>query len=188
MKLRLNLSTAPQENRRPFVAGAVFIGALAIIALLVLSDVAYHSWQSNRTVRAEIAVLQDQISRSSGRQAQLAAYFRSPEAQKVLDRANFLNSLIGQRSFPWTDVFGALEETLPAGVRVLKIEPKLVNGRVELSLTIAAANDEQSTRFLQAMEQSKAFSNVELISHGREDRAESSDHVTLQLKVEYEAI
>ena len=188
MKLRLNLSTAPQENRRPFIAGSVVIGGLALIALFALSEVAYHSWQSNRAVRSEIAALQDEINRSSARQAQLDAYYRGPEVQKNLDRANFLNSLIGERSFPWTDIFGALEETLPPGVRVLRIEPKLVGGRAELSLTIAAVNDEQSTRFLQAMEQSKDFSNVQLISHARQDSAESTDHVTLELKVVYEAI
>jgi len=188
MKLRLNLTTAPQENRRPFVAASVIIGVIAIIALFVLSDLAYNSWQSNRAVRSEIAALQKQINASAARQPELAAYFRNPQAQKILDRANFLNSLIDERSFPWTDIFGALEETLPPGVRVVKIEPKLVSGRAELTLSVAAVNDEQGVRFLQAVEKSKAFSNVTVESQKREDRADTPDHVTLELKVIYEKI
>lgn len=188
MKLRLNLSTAPQENRRPFLGGSIVIGAVAIIVLVTLSRAARSSWQSNRDVRSQIAALQNQINTSSARQAQLGTYFRSPEVQKVLDRANFLNSLIDERSFPWTDIFAALEKTLPAGVRVVKIEPKLVSGRAELSLTIAAANDEQGIRFLQAMEKSKTFSNVQVTSEMRDDKPNSSDHVIVQLKVVYETI
>jgi len=188
MKLRLNLSTAPRENRRPFVAGAVVVGSIALIALLVLAQAAYHSWQSNRAVRSEIAALQDEISKSSARQASLAAYFRTPGAQRTLDRANFLNSLIDERSFPWTDIFTALEQIVPPGVRVVKIEPKLVHGRAELSLTIAAANDEQGVRFLQAIEKSKVFSNVQVVSEKRDEKADTSDHVTLELKVLYETI
>jgi hypothetical protein len=189
MKLRLNLSTAPQENRRPFVAGAVAVGVIAVIALVVLSQAAYDSWRSNRTVHSQIAALQDQITRSAAAQAALAAYFQTPNAQKVLDRAGFLNSLIGARSFPWTDIFTALEGTLPAGVRVVKIEPKLVNGRAELSLTIAAVNDEQGIKFLEAMEKSKVFSDVQVESQKREETSTTTqDHVTLQLKVVYETI
>ena len=188
MKLRLNLSTAPQDNRRPFVAGAALLGAIAVIALLLLAKAAYTSWQSNRAVHSQVAAFQDEISRSSASQAALEAYFQTPNARKILDRASFLNSLIGARSFPWTDIFTALEETLPAGVRVVKIEPKLVNGRAELSLTIAAVNDEQSIRFLQAMEKSKVFSDVQVESEKREENTTTQDHITLQLKVVYETI
>ena len=63
MKLRLNLSTTPQENHRPFIAGAVAVGTVGLLALLVLSHAAYSSWQSNRELRAEIAHWQQQIQR-----------------------------------------------------------------------------------------------------------------------------
>src|ERR1700751_3520514 len=119
MKLHLNLSTKPQENRRPFVVTASVIGTVGLIALVVLSEAAYHSWQANRTVRAQISNLEEQVRESSAKQAQLAAYFRTPGVQKTLDRAAFLHGLITERSFPWTKIFVTLEETIPAGVRVV---------------------------------------------------------------------
>lgn len=187
MKLRLNLCTAPHENRRPFLAAATIVGVIGAIALIILFQAAYHSWQSNRADHAAIADYEHQIRESTARQAQLAAQFHAPAAQKILDRANFLNSLIDERSFPWTKIFATLEETLPDGVRVVNISPKLVNGRAEVELSVGAVNDQQKIRFLQAMEKSKSFSNVEVISERRADTPNAEDQILLQLKVVYES-
>jgi Tfp pilus assembly protein PilN len=186
MKVPLNLSTAPQENRRPFLAGAALLGTIGMIALVVLFQATYTSWQSNRDMHARIAELESRIRRASARQAELATYFRGPDAQRVLDRANFLNSLIDERSFPWTKVFATLEQTMPSGVRVVAISPKLVNGRAQVDLTIGAADNEQEIRFLQAMERSKAFSNVEITSERRSDKDNTQDRILVELKVTYE--
>ncbi len=78
-------------------------------------------------------------------------YFRSPEAQQILDRAAFLNSLISERSFPWTKIFMDLENTLPAGVRVVNIAPTLKNGKAVVQITVGAANDESKIKFLEAV-------------------------------------
>jgi hypothetical protein len=51
MELRLNLSTSPRENKRPFLAGAGLLRMIALILLLVLSHQAYQSWRANRDIR-----------------------------------------------------------------------------------------------------------------------------------------
>lgn len=192
MKVRLNLSTKPQQNRRPFIAAAVLIGVIAVLALVVLSRAAYLSWNANRDVRAEISTFDQQIRGTSAQQAELAAYFRSPRARDVLDRANFLNSLIDERSFPWTDIFQSLEQTLPDGVRVVSISPKLVNGRAELKLIVGAVNDQQKVRFLKAMETSKYFSNLEIVTERHSTQtggqADPLDQIMLDLTVDYQTI
>lgn len=164
----------------------MLIGTIGLIALVFLAQASYRSWQSNRATRARLAELETEIRESSVKQAQLAAHLRAPDAKRVLDRANFLNSLIGERSFPWTKIFAALEETLPNGVRVVSIAPTLVNGRAEVALTIGAANDEQGIRFLQAIEKSKAFSNIQVISEKRTDDPTAADRVMVELKAVYE--
>src|ERR1700728_3090734 len=140
MKLRLNLSTTPLENKRPFAAAASVLGAVGLLIFLLLAHAAYASWRANRQ-----------------RQAELEAYFQTPQAREVLDRAAFLNSLIGQRSFPWTKIFMDLERTLPPGVRVVKISPKLDNGRAIVEFTVGAQSDEGKVKFLEALEKSKVF-------------------------------
>lgn len=186
MKLRLNLSTTPQENNRPFLAGAALVGALGVLALLILSHAAYRSWQSNRMLRSDLVRLQDQIQLSQREQQDLAVFFRSAGAQQVLDRSSFLNSLIGQRSFPWTKVFVDLEHTLPPGVRVVSISPRLVNGRAQVAMEVGAASEESEIQFLQAMEKSSVFSGMQVLQERRgeaQTQAAQVDKIVLSLTV-----
>jgi len=185
MKLHLNLATAPPPNKRPFAAGAAVIGTIGVVALLFLSHAAYESWQASRELRADIARWQEQIHQGQQTQQALQAYFRSTEAKQILDRSAFLNSLIDQRSFPWTKVFMDLENTLPPGVRVITISPRLVNGRAEVTLEVGAETDESKIQFLQAFEKSKLFSGMVVKDERRSDQAGALDRITLDLTVWY---
>jgi len=185
MKLPLNLATAPQENRRPFLAAAALVGTLGIVALALLSHSAFESWQGNREIRASIARTELSMQEDQQRQSELEAYFRSPAAEEILDRSAFLNTLIDERSFPWAKIFMDLEETLPPGVRVVTIAPRLVNGRAEVTLEIGASTDEGKIQFLQAIEKSKLFSGMVVKDERRSDQPTSPDRIVLNLTVWY---
>jgi Tfp pilus assembly protein PilN len=184
MKLHLNLTTAPQPNKRPFLAGAAVAGTVGVIALILLSYAAYRSWQSSRELRSQISTLEESIRHDEQTQQQLQAYFQSAEAKQILDRSGFLNSLIDERSFPWTKIFMDLEQTLPPGVRVVSIAPRLVAGRAEVTLEIGALTDESKIQFLEAMEKSKAFTGMVVKDERHPDRP-GEDRTTLRLTVWY---
>ena len=187
MKLRLNLATAPLENKRPFLAAAGVLGTVGILLLLLLSHGAFRAWRANRDLRAEIAHWETEIRANKERQTNLQEYFHSAQAQQVLDRAAFLNSLIGQRSFPWTKIFMDLEPILPPGVRVINISPKLVNGKALVTISIGAATDEGKIKFLESLEKSPAFSNVQVQGERHQDQmTATSDKITLELTAWYE--
>jgi Tfp pilus assembly protein PilN len=190
MKIQLNLSTSPRANKRPFLAGAALVGVLGALCALFLSHAAYSSWRSNRDLRGEISRLQDQIRVSRQEQISLESYFRTAQAQQVLDRAGFLNSLIGARSFPWTKIFMDLEPILPAGVRVVSISPKLDKGRAEIKLIVGAATDDAKIKFLHELEQSKVFSDIQVQQERRSEQAGGSapDAVTIELTAWYVTI
>jgi len=185
MKLRLNLATVPQENNRPFLAGAGLILLIGLVLFVFLFHAAYASWSASRTLRVEIGHWQDQIRADRAQRQQLSNYFHSPAAQSILDRSAFLNSLIDERSFPWTKIFMDLEQTLPAGVRVVSIAPKLVNGRAEVTLTVGAATDESKIEFLQAIEKSSVFSGMTVTDEKRYAEPTASDKIVLDLTVWY---
>jgi hypothetical protein len=185
MKLRLNLATVPQENNRPFLAGAGLVFLVGFVFFIFLSHSAYASWSASRTLRAEIGHWQDQIRSDRAQRQQLSNYFHSPAAQNILDRSAFLNSLIDERSFPWTKIFVDLEQTLPPGVRVVSIAPKLVNGRAEVTLTIGAETDESKIQFLEAIEKSNVFSGMTVTDEKRYPEPQASDKIVLNLKVWY---
>jgi hypothetical protein len=188
MKLQLNLATAPQANNRPFLAYSALLGTLGVLALAVLSFAAYRSWRANRDLHADTARWEESIRTNQREQRALAADFQGPAAQQVLDRSAFLNSLIDERSFPWTKIFMDLEETLPPGVRVVSISPRLVNGRAEVTLEVGATNDEGKIQFLQAIEKSKMFSGMVITSERRSDQPAAPDKIVLNLSVWYSTI
>jgi hypothetical protein len=188
MKLRLNLASAPQANHRPFVAATTLVGALGLVALALLSHAAYTSWQSNRELRADTARWEAQIRVDRRKQQQLRSYFHSAAVKEVLDRSNFLNSLIDERSFPWTRIFMDLEKTLPPGVRVVSISPQLVNGRAEVDLEIGSSTDEGTIRFLQAIEKSKMFSDLVVNKQTRLNQPGAADKIVLDLTVWYSTL
>ncbi len=185
MKLHLNLATAPQPNRRPFLAAAAVAGTVAVLALALLSHAAYRSWQASRQLRADINRWEQEIRAGQQRQQDLQSYFQSPGARQTLDRSAFLNSLIDERSFPWTKIFMDLEQTLPPGVRVVSISPQLINGRAEVTLEVGAVSDESKIQFLQAIEKSKMFSGMVVRDERRAEQLGSADQITLDLTVWY---
>src|SRR6202142_2922293 len=187
MKLQLNLSTTPLENKRPFAAAATVLGAVGLLTFLLLAHAAYTSWRANRQLRSEISHWQSEIRANRQKQAELDAYFQTPQAREVLDRAAFLNSLIGQRSFPWTKIFMDLERTLPAGVRVVNIAPTLRNGKAVVQITVGAATDESKIKFLEELEKSPAFSNVQVQEERHsEQQTAAADQIVLQLTAWYQ--
>lgn len=185
MKLRLNIATAPQENNRPFIAGAALIGAVALIALVILARQTYVTWQSNIELRSETARLEAQIAERQVEQQELKAYFDRKDVQQIRDRADFLNSLISERAFPWTKIFMDLENTLPSGVRVVSIAPKLVNGRADVEMVIGASSDESKQRFLEAIEKSRDFSDITVDDEKTSDQPGNSDRIEVRLNFWY---
>lgn len=162
MKIRLNLATTPLENNRKFITGWSMLGAMALLAFVLLFVHAFRGRRANTQLRNEIARQESRISALAQRQSALDAFFKSPQVREDTDRAGFLNSLIEQRSFPWTKIFMDLEGTLPPGVRVVNIAPKMENGRVRVTLLVGALSDEGKLKFLKALEDSKVFSQIQV--------------------------
>jgi Tfp pilus assembly protein PilN len=192
MKLNLNLATSPLENRRRFLAGAGAVGLVAVIALVFLGQHARRDWQANRQLRSDISRIEKEISGYEDQQAELARYFEMPAAKQVLDRSNFLNVLIHERTFPWPKIFEDLEHTLPAGVRIVSIAPTLQGGRAQVRLTFAAMDDESKVKFLRALESSRVFTEIrvsdEKYPDATQERTLSNDRVYVTLEAWYATI
>ena len=188
MKVRLNLATSPLESNRRFALGAIVIGGLAFIALLVLSQRAYSVWSSDRAFRIRQDALQTQVAALQQQRQNLSAFFQNAETVKRRQRAAYLNSLIQQRAFPWIKIFMDLERILPEGSRVVSIEPELVGDNVQLKVLIGAVNDESKLKFLKALEGSAQFSHIQLLSETRPARPDETDRVMLILQAQYSVI
>jgi hypothetical protein len=192
MKLNLNLATSPLQNNRRFIAGAGLAGIAALFALVILTHQTYSTWRANSAIRADISREESEIEKEANRQADLGRHFEMPEQKTVLDRSNFLNSLIEARTFPWPKIFEDLEKTLPPGVRVINIAPRLEGGRALIKLTVGAMDDADKVEFLQKIEGSKAFSGIRVIdekySEKQSDKGVGNDHIVVSLEAWYTTI
>lgn len=167
MKVRLNLATSPLENTRRFVFFSTVIGGVGLLAMVLLSWNVYSMRRSNTAIRLEQARVESDMQALRRRRADLETFFNRPETIQRRDLSAFLNGLIAQRAFPWPQIFMDLERSLPDGVRVISIEPRLAADHLELHLTIGAKTDEGKLQFLKALEGSRSFSDIEVLGETR---------------------
>jgi hypothetical protein len=187
MKIRLNLATAPIEGNRRFAVGAAIAAVVGLAALFLLAGRAYQVWRADTDFRAEQSRIETEMTRLRAERRELEQFFNRPETVQRRDLAAFLNSLIAQRAFPWTRIFMDFERNLPPGVRVISIEPRLVDDYVQLRLTVGAASDDGKLQFLRTLESSKAFSRIEVQGERRSDVPGQAGEIVLLLQARYSA-
>lgn len=185
MKVRLNLATSPLEKNRPFVVFSTVIGGVGLVAMLLLSSNVYSMRRSNTAIRLEQARMESDMQALRRRRAALEVFFNQPETIQRRDLSAFLNGLIAQRAFPWTQIFMDLERNLPDGVRVVSIEPRLSEDHLELKLTIGARTDEGKLQFLKALEDSHVFSDIQVLGENRTGGRSGDDQVMMALNARY---
>jgi Tfp pilus assembly protein PilN len=141
--------------------------------------------RSNTAIRLEQARTESDLQALRRRRSDLEAFFNRPETIQRRELSAFLNGLIAQRAFPWPQIFMDLERSLPDGVRVVSIEPRLADDHLELKLTIGAKTDEGKLKFLRALEGSRAFSDIEVLGETRSTGRQGDDQVLMALNARY---
>ena len=185
MRARLNLASSPLASNRRFAVFSIAIGGVGLVAMALLSWHVYSVRRANTAIRVEQARIESDMQTLRRHRSDLEAFFNRPETVQRRELSGFLNGLIAQRAFPWTQIFMDLERSLPDGVRIVSIEPKLAEDHVELKLTIGARNDESKLKFLRALEDSREFSDIQVLGESRAGRPGDADLVVMGLIARY---
>jgi type IV pilus assembly protein PilN len=186
MKARLNLSTKPIQTHRRFLAAAGGVALIAGLFFLVLGWHVYSVRRADAALRARVDKIRLEMVALERQRAELEQFFNRPENAKLHERSTFLNTLIDEQSLNWTQMFMDLEKILPAGVRVVSIQPKHEKGIVEVKLVVGAVSDDAKLKFLNALEKSSSFTHVTLINEKQADLAVGgSDRVDIELSAVY---
>jgi Tfp pilus assembly protein PilN len=166
MHVGLNLATKPLVSHRRFLAGSALLGILGSVLLLYLGWQFYTLRKADEAYRAQLGKIQQQMDRLQSQRTELVRFYEREENHNLQDRAKFIGSVIEARSFNWTKMFMDLEHTLPPGVHVLRIEPKLENGAASVKFLVAGSSEDAKVKLLKAFEDSSSFSHIELTSTG----------------------
>jgi type IV pilus assembly protein PilN len=175
MQVRLNIATKPLESHRRFLVGAGLLAVLGGVIFLALGWHVYSTLRAQEALRHKEEENNNRAALLQRRRKELDDFFARTENARLKERASFVNGIIDERSFDWTQMFMDLEKLVPVGVHVVTIQPQLEKGHMFVRLTVAATSDESKIKFLHAMENSPAFSNVELLSvHSTQSSAEQA--------------
>ncbi|HKM66454.1 MAG TPA: hypothetical protein VJX70_04745 [Candidatus Acidoferrum sp.] len=164
MYVRLNLATNPLISHRRFLAGSAALGAVGLLLFCGLGWRAYNLRKAEESLRARSSKIQSEMAAVGEQRKQLEIYFAQQEAAGFQERAKFVVGVLQARSINWTQMFMDLEHTLPPGVHVVHIEPKLEKGVVTVRFVVGATNQEAKMKLLKAFEDSSSFTHVELQS------------------------
>jgi len=186
MNVRLNLATKPLESQRKFYVSAGLVAVLGGFLFLGLGWHVYSELRAQADLRRKEQDNDRVATQLTARRKELDEYFARPENARVKDRVAFLNGFIDESSFDWTRMFMDLEKTLPVGVHVVSIQPKLEKGRMFVHLTVGAVSDEAKIKFLKAMQSSPAFSGVTLLAvHIGNQGPGNTDQAVMELNAIY---
>ena len=164
MRVRLNLATKPLQTHRRFLVGAAAVAAVGAILFLALGWHVYATQKARATTQARMEALRAEQQNLDSRRAKLDEFFKRPENAKLAERAAYLNSIIDESSFLWTQMFMDLERVKPGGIRLLSVAPKMVKGNMEVHLKVGAQSSEAKLKFLRALEESRTFERVMVLN------------------------
>ena len=187
MRVRLNLSTKPLETHRKFLAGAGLAAVVAGLIFLLLGWHVYSVRKIDAELRARTEKTRQEMAKLEQQRGEVERYFGQKDIAELNGRAAFMNGILDARSFNWTQMFMDLERILPPGVHVVSIEPKQVEGHVEVKLTVGATSDETELKFIHALEESKEFTEVQVQNIHKPNQTGnlSGDQQVIQLTTVY---
>ena len=188
MYARLNLATKPLVSHRRFFVGSALLGFVGLVLFIVLGLRLYNVRKTEADYRAKTDKLQSEMSRLLEQKRQLEQFYARPENRNLQDRAKFIDGVIEADSFNWTKMFMDLEQTLPTGVHVLRIEPKLEHGTVSVKFEAGASSQDSKAQLIKAFEDSKSFSDFVLSSEGVPKSPGGTDVLNLEFSVIYTGI
>ena len=165
MMVSLNLATHPFENRRRFYVLALGAGVLLVAVTTLLLGTFIRNFKRGRDVSQESSGLRAQAAQLDSEQKRLEEALERPEAMDVMDRSQFLNSLIRQKAVSWTQIFRDLETLMPERVQVVSVRPvvrpeaRATTGPVEMDLQMAVSSENMAglLDLLRRMEKSGNF-------------------------------
>jgi len=162
------------------------VPALILCVWLCVTVVHVRAVTSQR--RVEIDRLRSDIAELRAERGELDQFFADSSTRLVTQQAAFLNAIIDERSFPWTQFFLDLEHRLPRGVRILTISPALSGDHLRVKMRVGALSDKSKLEFLKAIEEAPEFSALQLVAESRPARNnEENDVVLLDLEADYHA-
>jgi Tfp pilus assembly protein PilN len=133
--IHLNLAAKPYRDYRPYIA--VMVVGWLLVAIMALNNVDtwYRYQHDTKTTRDEIAALERQTDIEKKKLQVSEQRLRSVNVKLMTAQTQYVNTVLAERAFSWSELLDRLERVLPDDVRLISVNPSFnKNGLVHLSL------------------------------------------------------
>lgn len=186
MRLNINLATQPYEDARRFTAVWTGILGALLLSAIVLSVLVAKRWHDYRQVARAISVEERVLQDLDAKQAQDLAILNRSENQDVREKSRFLNQLILRKEVSWTRIFINLEKMMPPHLRVLSVQPSVVENQIIISMQLGGDSRDRAAELVRRMEKSKTFRNAQVVSESDSQAATGQqDLMRFAVRAEY---
>jgi hypothetical protein len=155
-----NLSSRPFYNERGVTLA---LGAAALVVVLLTAFNATRLVQLSSQRRALAAAIASDRAAAATARERTAATRRAVDETALADLAGATreaNDLIDRRAFSWTDLFAAIERTLPPDARLLRVSPRADRGMFKVNFAVNARHFDDVDAFIDALVRTGAFHDV----------------------------
>jgi Tfp pilus assembly protein PilN len=180
--IRTNLSTRPFYNTQAVTLAVGVLGAIVVLAAIFNIVSIVRSSQSDSALATQAAQDSERAAVLRAESAKLRASVDPGQVDRLAGEARLANDLIDRRVFSWTELFNQFEATLPANVRITAVRPVVADdGRITLTVTIAARDVDDVNEFMENLEKTAAFGQL----LAREERVAEDGQLEATLEALY---
>ncbi len=158
--LHLNLATNPWQNSRPFW---ITVGiAAAVIALLLVNNVqaAWRYYVETEETRVAISEIQARTTAEMQESRRLEGRLETMDRTELMQRVDFVNKRIVERTFSWSQLIDHLERVLPNDVRLTTLRPSIDDeGPILLSMSCIAKDQDAYVETIRQITADPYFEN-----------------------------
>lgn len=156
MRFTINLATKNYINHR-MVNGAIYGTGLILLVLL--------AWNVQRlfTATGEKDRLKADISKYEDKLNQLPSGVSAQEFQNMQSNIRFYNNIIAKKTTDWIGLLDKMEKVTPPGIALTSFAPDPKTAEIKIegeAKTFAAVRS-----YLERLEESKLFRDIQLLSH-----------------------
>lgn len=165
MRLDINLASTPYEDAQSFYQRAAIAVAAVVIVTVVLVFVVASETRSARQLGRQLDAANHEITTLNRQEQEARAILERPENQGTRNQSQFVNSLLAQRAFSWTQVFADLEKIMPTRVHVVSINPELTKqNELAMKITVAGDSRDKAIELVHNLETSKHFRDAWVVN------------------------
>jgi hypothetical protein len=170
MKIDLNLAPSQSFRQRHVLAWSLPLLSVSLLLLIRLGFSIHTDWSEYRSVGRSVEREQDRRNELAAREAALKRQLDEPENRALLREVQFVNSVIDQRRFSFTEMEAKVTALLPPEVRLTALSMPDSADEPLIHVAVEGSSEGPVETFLINLEDSPDFRDTMITGSGFDEK------------------